>query len=76
VLEGEVLALRAAGFDKIVVDLRQVEFIDSTGLRVLMSLRNGATHEGYSLVLIPARAPVQRIFELTGTRGRFDWRDY
>lgn len=34
-LERAVAELVDAGFDRIVVDLRRVEFIDSTGLRVL-----------------------------------------
>ena len=75
VLEGEVIRLRAAGHDRIVVDLRGVEFIDSTGLRLLIGLHRAAQREGRSLSLVPGPRPVQRIFELTATHALFDWRD-
>jgi anti-sigma B factor antagonist len=54
VLEDEVRALRGAGFESVVVDLRQLAFIDSTGLRVLLSLRNSAQRRGQRLTVIPA----------------------
>jgi len=75
VLEREVRKLRMAGSHDVVVDLRQVEFMDSTGLRLLISLRNTAKREGHRLIIVPGSRQVQRIFELTATRGLFDWRD-
>lgn len=71
-----VRQLREAGGPvQIVLDLRQVEFIDSTGLRILLSLRNDAKRHDYTLALIPPAPAARRIFDLTGTRGLFDWRD-
>ena len=75
VLEREVVRLRAAGHDRIVVDLHGVEFIDSTGLRLLIGLHRAAQREGRSLALVAGPRPVQRIFELTATHALFDWRD-
>jgi len=75
VLESEVCELRGAGFGRVVVDLREVDFIDSAGLRVLLSLRNTAKRRGHSLTIVPGPRRVQRIFDLTATRGLFDWRD-
>ena len=75
VLEREVAGLRADGHDRVVVDLRGVEFIDSTGLRLLIGLHRSAQREGRSLSLIPGPPPVQRIFELTATHALFHWRD-
>ena len=74
-LDREVRDLRRAGFDQVTIDLRDVTFIDSTGLRVLLSLRNDAARDGHHLALVPAVPSVQRIFDLTGTRGLFDWRE-
>lgn len=74
-LDGEVRELRAAGFDQIVLDLRQVRFLDSSGLRLLLSLRNDAERDGHGLTLVRGPRAVQRIFELTGTSGLFDWRE-
>ena len=74
-LEHEVRTLHADGHDRIVVDLRQVEFIDSTGLRVLIGLHRDAERDGRAISLVPGPRPVQRIFELTATHALFDWRD-
>jgi anti-sigma B factor antagonist len=74
-LEREVRELSEVGLDGLVVDLRHVDFVDSTGLRTLISLRNTAKRRGCSLTLVPGPRRVQRIFDLTATRGLFDWRD-
>jgi anti-sigma B factor antagonist len=74
-LDREVRELRAAGFDQIVLDLRQVRFLDSTGLRLLLSLRSDAERDGHDLTLVRGPRAVQRIFELTATHGLFDWRE-
>ena len=75
-LEREVRDLGAAGCRRIVLDLRQLRFIDSTGLRILLSLRNDAARDGHDLKLVPGPPEVQRLFHLTATTGLFDWRDY
>ncbi len=74
-LDREVRELRAAGFSEIVLDLRKVSFLDSTGLRLLLSLRSDAERDGHDLTLVRGPRAVQRIFELTATRGLFDWRE-
>jgi anti-anti-sigma factor len=74
-LERAVAELRLAGFASIVLDLHQVEFIDSTGLRMLITLRNEAERNGSSLSVVAPPPTTGRIFDITGTRGLFDWRD-
>ena len=73
-LAEEVRQLMAAGATQIVLDLRQVDVIDSTGLRMLLSLRNDAKRNEQALTLVPPISAARRIFEITGTRGLFDWR--
>ncbi|MGH2918440.1 MAG: STAS domain-containing protein [Solirubrobacteraceae bacterium] len=73
-LQREVQLLLRAGFDHVVLDLRHIEFMDSTGLQVLLSLRNSAQRDGQRLILVAGRNEVQRIFDITATRGLFDWR--
>lgn len=75
VLEREVRRLRCTGLHRVVVDLCQLDVLDSTGLRVLISLRNTARREGHRLIIVPGPRSVQRVFDLTATRGLFDWRD-
>lgn len=74
-LEEEVRELRRSGFDEIVIDLRHLRFLDSTGLRLLLSLRNQAKRDGHRLRLVRGPRQVQRVFDLTATRGLFEWRD-
>ena len=74
-VESEVAELRDAGFDTIVLDLRQVSFLDSSGLRILLTLRNTARRHAHRLVLVRGQERVQRVFELTATQGLFEWRD-
>lgn len=74
-LEQAVAEHVEAGFARIVVDLREIDFIDSTGLRVLLSLHNDAKRNGHALTLMRPRSAAGRIFEITGTRGLFDWRE-
>ncbi len=73
-LDREVRHLFGRGPGRIVLDLRAVGFLDSTGLRVLLSLRNDAKRNDRILTLVPGPPAVQRVFALTGTRGLFDWR--
>jgi anti-anti-sigma factor len=70
-----VVELWTAGFHEVVLDLRQVELIDSAGLRTLLSLRNHAKRNRRGLALVRPRSAAARIFELTATRGLFDWHD-
>jgi anti-sigma B factor antagonist len=74
VLDRKVRELEGSGFERIVIDLRGIEFMDSAGLRVLLSLRNDALRNHHRLTLVPGPPAVQRIFDLTATRGLFDWR--
>jgi anti-anti-sigma factor len=75
VLERELRVLSAERVQRVVLDLRGVEFIDSNGLRTLLGVRNTALREGYELTVMPGPPRVQRIFDLTATRGLFAWRD-
>ena len=73
-VEHRVRELRSAGCRHVVLDLRHVAFLDSTGLRLLMRLRNDAARDGHDLTLVPGKREVARVFELTGTRDFFTWR--
>lgn len=74
-LAGDIREVRNAGFDRILLDLRRLTFLDFSGLRLLLSLRNDAKHEGHHLWLVPGRPEVRRVFDLTGTHGLFEWRN-
>ena len=73
-LTQEVEDLWAAGSRRVLIDLTALEFIDSSGLRSLLDLREAAASDGHELALRSGPSVVQRIFELTGTAQLFDWR--
>lgn len=51
---------------RLIVDLTNVAFLDSTGLARLLWARNRAVNLGGTLVLVGAGPPVRRIMDLTG----------
>lgn len=67
------LALRsalAAEPEMLVVDLRDLEFLDSTGLRAILEADQKATREGLRLALVRGPRAVHRVFELTRVDGQ------
>jgi anti-anti-sigma factor len=48
------------------VDLREVTFVDSTGLRLLLELNNRAAREDTDVSLLVSDGPVKRILSETG----------
>ena len=58
----------------LVLDLRGLSFIDSSGLNLLLHEAADSTRDGWNLSLIPGSTVVQRIFQLTGTEERLPFR--
>lgn len=56
----------AAGFTDFVVDLRHLEFLDSTGLHAILDVQSATRRHGTTLTLIPGPPAVQRVFEIAG----------
>lgn len=50
----------------IVVDLRNLTFIDSSGLHALVEAFETCTYRGLEMKVIPGPPNVQRLFQLTG----------
>ena len=50
---------------RLIVDLRGLEFMDSTGLTLLTRWSLAAERDGFSLALIPGNERIQRLFEIT-----------
>jgi anti-sigma B factor antagonist len=69
-LRAEADRLREAGFKRLVLDLRGVRFLDSTGLRLVLELDAAAREASHELLLIRGSAVVQRIFEVTQVTDR------
>ena len=65
-IDAELQALRSVGFDHLVVDLRKLEFLDSTGLRLLVKWHRLAGDGGPRLSIVQGRPHVQRVLEIAG----------
>jgi anti-anti-sigma factor len=66
ILEEYIGRVEADGVAAIVIDLRELTFMDTTGLRAFLAARSRAEENGRKLLLVGAKEPVRRIFEITG----------
>jgi len=72
--EKRLLALDRAGCDALVIDLGSVDFIDSTGLGVLIGAMRRITRRGGQMAVVCTNPTVLRLFEITGTDRTLDIR--
>jgi anti-anti-sigma factor len=72
-LEEELRAAEAGDATSIVVDLGQLEFIDSTGLRLLVMAADRSAPGRFSLLRGPKQ--VHRVFEITDMVDRLPFAD-
>jgi anti-sigma B factor antagonist len=54
----------------VVLDLRRVAFVDSSGIRLLIEAQLAADRDGFALTVVRGPAPVQRLFDLSGLDDR------
>ena len=71
-VDGALAELERDRPERIVLDLRGLTFLDSTGLRSLLGADSRARDEGRRLTLIQGPDVVQRVFSITGLDGRLD----
>ncbi len=69
-LEEELARLWDSGTARLVVDLRELEFMDSTGLSILVKAHQRATDDGREFGLVRGPQQVQRLLDLTGVAER------
>jgi anti-anti-sigma factor len=66
-VDREMREAEAGDADRIVLDLGELEFLDASGIRLLLHLNARSESNGHRLRLMKARSPhVQRVIELTG----------
>ena len=67
-------AVRNAEADasQVVIDLRDLAFLDCSGMRVILGAAQRARLTGHRLTVIPGPAQVDRIFTLTGAADSID----
>jgi anti-sigma B factor antagonist len=65
----ETLSAALGGMEhgaRLVLDLRGLSFIDSTGLHLLVALDQRAQRDGFQLTLLAPAAPIDRAIQLCG----------
>jgi anti-anti-sigma factor len=56
---------------ELILDLRELDFLDSTGLRMFLDLEARCRAHAHPLAVNGANGAVQRLFTVTGTTTRF-----
>jgi anti-sigma B factor antagonist len=74
-LRQEIDRLHEAGFNRLVLDLSRLRFMDSTGLRLVLEVDAGSRADGWTFSLVRGPAAVQRLFEVTNLAQRLDFVD-
>jgi anti-sigma B factor antagonist len=65
-VESALGELREEGAGSLVLDLRGLTFMDSTGLRLVIRWHTAAREAGFRFAIVPGPDVVQRVFRLTG----------
>ncbi len=65
-------AIAESSDDRLVIDLSGVEFVDSSGLRVLIEAHQSRLDGGRSLALANPSSVVRRLFDIAGVVGYLD----
>jgi anti-anti-sigma factor len=72
ILRDNLAPFEGNGVSTIVLDLRDLTFIDSSGLLAFLEARKRAMSNGHRLIVSGASPAAQRLFELTGTQFLLD----
>lgn len=65
-LETQLHELRTSGFERVVLDLRDLQFVDSTGIRVIVTEHRFAAANRREFSLVGGRPAVRRALEVCG----------
>lgn len=74
-VEQELRSVEAGDADAILLDLSELEFIDSTGVRLLIMAEQRSRWDSGRLVLKRPPAPVFRAIEISGVAGILPFAD-
>ena len=60
---------------RVVIDLREIEFLGSSGIAILDALERRARREGFAVTVIRGTPAVQRVLEIAGLPDRMHFVD-
>jgi anti-anti-sigma factor len=67
ILEDHLASFEDDGVTAIMLDLRELTFLDRSAMHVFLAARERAYSKGHRLILVGANPSVRRLFELTDT---------
>ena len=71
-VEERLMELEDGGAERVILDLRGLDFIDSTGLSLLINADRRARRAGRRVTIVSGTGAPRRILETTGLKGRLD----
>jgi anti-anti-sigma factor len=74
-VQEELRKVEAASPPTLVMDLSKLTFLDSTGLRCIITADERARQEGRRMVIVRGPDPVQRVFAITRLEERLEMVD-
>jgi anti-sigma B factor antagonist len=74
-IEAHLQRLRAGGAKRILLDLRRVDFMDSTGLNLILRWDAESRADGFDLRLVHGPPAIKELFALTGLLDRLSFSD-
>ncbi|MBO7502364.1 MAG: STAS domain-containing protein [Paludibacteraceae bacterium] len=74
-VENILKPLYATGGKDVVIDCTELEYIASSGLRILLSILKGAKAAGSRVVLRHVNEDIKNVFKLTGFINIFEFED-
>ena len=74
-VQEELRRVEASAPGTIVIDLSKLTFLDSTGLRCIVTADERARSEGRRVVIVRGPDPVQRVFTITQLDDRLEMVD-
>ena len=74
-VERELRTVDATRPERVVLDLRGLSFMDSSGLRLIVSAYRRLAEDGRRLQIVQGPPPIRRIFEVTRLDGRLEFID-
>ena len=72
-VEERLCGLRDAGFARLVLDLRDLSFMDSTGVRLLADWSEAADRNGHEFLVAPGSERLDYVLRITGLRDLLRW---
>jgi anti-sigma B factor antagonist len=74
-LERALERIAIGGAERVVLDLRALAFLDSTGLALILRFSGRASEDGSVFELVRGRRGVQRVFAISGVEDQFVFLD-